>query len=392
MDQALARFVRAWNKSDEEFERADKALDQYLQPDPTKVGVLENSTTGHAPREPFVRDPFVGPSRASDETSGGANVKLGKRKRSDSEEDDNQAPQYQRWNKRAAAKAIAAQINDQLMDAINRSSRDIEKLDFLTPAVAQPTSFFSEVGIQDREIAAQRAVDEHLSASEDRHAYFCDASVLWRAEGATGVGIAWKEDPTIVRSNWVARGFSIDPGLTTIEAEGIAMVKALHIAIERTTDLNRMRLATIIYSDSDSILDMLIKFPHWKRSRTTTAIVHRIVDLANQLEENAVRVSFFWCPGHCRIPGNELADKVASEAAARLPFRTSQETAGQETTRQEKKARCKKSKKEIRRERNARDQARRLQVEMVRRPRAAKIAAQRDIREYFEKARSLPQP
>ncbi|KAF2230411.1 RnaseH-domain-containing protein [Viridothelium virens] len=304
MDQALARVILAWNKSDEEFEQADRALNQWLTPHPTRFGVFDMS---HG----------ISSYRESDDRSGGPEAEVGKRRRSVSEEDPNEARRKQRKATKDAAKSIAAQIDYQLGDAINRSTRDSQILDITKVSTTRPTSFFSEVAIEDRIKATNRAVTEHLLTDGDRHAYYCDGSVRSNSGGAAGAAVAWKEDPTAVRSRWVARGFSIRPGFTSVQqAEGIAMVQALHIAIERTAGLDTVG-RTIIYSDSDAILDGLIKFPNVKK-KSSARMVNMIVELANRLEHNAVRVSFFWIPGHTGIPGNELADRVASDASTRI--------------------------------------------------------------------------
>ena len=237
---------------------------------------------------------------------GQPSANLGKRKRESTNE----------TIPKVAARAIAREISDQLLDTRERCTKNFSNIavNLHDPPTPNYMSFKVEVG--DIVPATRRAVDEHKLNDEARHAYFCDGSVLSpRQNGATGVAVVWKQSPAIGQSRWVARGFPVTPNLTSIEAEGMAIIQALTIAIQKTLRRNLTRVSVIIYTDSQSILSALTDTSKWVKNVGTRHVVQRIALVANRLEENAVDLSFRWCPSHIGIPGNQLADKIACRAA-----------------------------------------------------------------------------
>lgn len=68
-----------------------------------------------------------------------------------------------------------------------------------------------------------------------------------------------------------------------------------------------------IFSDSKSVLEAIGS----PRLLSSNYIIHRIKRLLFSSFNNGINVSLAWIPAHRGIPGNEIADKAAKEAALR---------------------------------------------------------------------------
>ena len=78
-----------------------------------------------------------------------------------------------------------------------------------------------------------------------------------------------------------------------------------------------------IFSDSQSAVGILTL--NWA-STNFTVLISQIKSLLNQLQSTAFEVSIHWTPGHATIAGNEIADRLAKDAAqqaSKMPMDTS---------------------------------------------------------------------
>ena len=103
------------------------------------------------------------------------------------------------------------------------------------------------------------------------------------------------------------------------DAETWAVWQALEIVWGKTyTDsgyivpLDLCSLA-VIYTDSHAALHQI------GRCDLNDGIARRIGDQASELQELGVDVQLHWLPSHEKIPGNELADRTAKQAASYRP-------------------------------------------------------------------------
>ena len=65
----------------------------------------------------------------------------------------------------------------------------------------------------------------------------------------------------------------------------------------------------LIYSDCQSALRRIRNF-----IPGGATMAQRIRNQAEELQGLGVNVELHWCPGHRRVPGNSLADRLAKEA------------------------------------------------------------------------------
>lgn len=98
-------------------------------------------------------------------------------------------------------------------------------------------------------------------------------------------------------------------------AELIGILYAINIinlvAVRRwTTSHSRVRSAAI-FSDSMSALQA-IQNPGNKSGQQ---IIHAILQAAKNTKTHGTAIRLQWIPGHCEIPGNDTADRLAKEAA-----------------------------------------------------------------------------
>ena len=69
----------------------------------------------------------------------------------------------------------------------------------------------------------------------------------------------------------------------------------------------------VIFTDSQSAIQAIAQMQHHKQP-----IVTDILTTANKLHnQNDVEISIQWIPGHCDIPGNDRADKLARQGTSK---------------------------------------------------------------------------
>ena len=144
-----------------------------------------------------------------------------------------------------------------------------------------------------------------------RHAFFADAN-------HSGIGVVFKTNPRNWTSPWTVKGYQISKRIDSTYAETLAIWKALEIILERTyydssqkAPSNPCSLA-VIFTDSQGSLKSVGKSADGGR------IAQKIRQQARKLQGRGVNVQLHWVPGHKKIPGNALADRVA-EVAKLLP-------------------------------------------------------------------------
>ena len=102
--------------------------------------------------------------------------------------------------------------------------------------------------------------------------------------------------------------FKLDDRCSNNQAEQLAIVKALE-EIERTTQIPRNQRTAIIYTDSRITIDSLTN------SRTHNRLIEEIRKKVTILERLSWTINLSWIKAHVGIHGNELADRLAKEAA-----------------------------------------------------------------------------
>jgi len=118
----------------------------------------------------------------------------------------------------------------------------------------------------------------------------------------------------------------IEKELSGGESETTNNRMELRAAIEGLAALKRSSTVRI-HTDSTYVRDGITKWIHnWKRNGWKTAGKKPVknMDLWQQLEEAIARhrVEWHWVKGHAGHPGNEHADRLASEAAQRAKIAT----------------------------------------------------------------------
>ena len=101
-------------------------------------------------------------------------------------------------------------------------------------------------------------------------------------------------------------------------AELIAILMALELAVSKK--ISDFSSSLQIFSDSQSAVGILTL--NW----ASTVLISQIKSLLNQLQSTAFEVSIHWTQGHATIAGNEIADKLAKNAAQqalKIPMDTS---------------------------------------------------------------------
>ena len=104
-------------------------------------------------------------------------------------------------------------------------------------------------------------------------------------------------------------------------AELIAILMALELAVSKK--ISDFSSSLQIFSDSQSAVGILTL--NWA-STNFTVLISQIKSLLNQLQSTAFEVSIHWTQGHATTAGNEIADKLAKNAAqqaSKMPMDTS---------------------------------------------------------------------
>jgi ribonuclease HI len=131
---------------------------------------------------------------------------------------------------------------------------------------------------------------------------FPDDALIWitdgsRADSRTGAGIYGRRPER-------SFSFSLGKYATVVQTEIYAILQCAYENIRRTCRHKRI----LIFSDSQAALKALSS-PK-VMSRLVAECLDALSVLANQNE-----VTLIWVPGHCGIPGNEKADKLARQGA-----------------------------------------------------------------------------
>jgi ribonuclease HI len=70
-----------------------------------------------------------------------------------------------------------------------------------------------------------------------------------------------------------------------------------------------------IFSDSQTAIGILtLQNVHWK-IENHKRITHEILDKMKRIQKNGIEIKIHWIPGHANVNGNEIADRLAKEAA-----------------------------------------------------------------------------
>jgi ribonuclease HI len=102
--------------------------------------------------------------------------------------------------------------------------------------------------------------------------------------------------------------FKLDDRCSNNQAEQLVIVKALE-EIEGTTQTPRNQRTTIICTDSRITIDSL------RNSRTRNRLIQEIRKKVTILERLSWTINLSWIKAHAGTNGNELADRLAKEAA-----------------------------------------------------------------------------
>ena len=93
-------------------------------------------------------------------------------------------------------------------------------------------------------------------------------------------------------------------------AELVAILMVLELAVSKK--ISDFSSSLQIFSDSQSAVGILTL--NWA-STDNTVLISQIKSHLQQLQSTALAVSFHWPPGHAIIAGNEIADRLAKDAA-----------------------------------------------------------------------------
>ncbi|KAF2120468.1 hypothetical protein BDV96DRAFT_641145 [Lophiotrema nucula] len=164
--------------------------------------------------------------------------------------------------------------------------------------------------------AVKQAYEEHTTAKIDpsRLVLWTDAS---GARGGHGFAVAYREASSSQSwAAWSVDGFSAHGALASVDQlESIAVIKACEIVIRRATASPGQYKSVSIYSDSLTFLKQ-VKHSQDRKNRGDYRLVDKVIRKATIVKkEHKIKISLHWVPGHSKVPGNELADRVAGIAA-----------------------------------------------------------------------------
>ena len=181
----------------------------------------------------------------------------------------------------------------------------------------EPWGFEGDIVIQKRLDAMARALSEHTQndprlKEPGRHSYYVDAAVS-REDGLTGLAVVYMSHRQESASPWTVQGYRMHIALEQNDAEAWAIWQALQLVLDKAkADRDSEKppdpcYLAVIYSDSKSAL-------HSISSNSGGVKVQEIIRQSVELKQLGVGVQLHWVPGHCNVPGNELADLVSKKA------------------------------------------------------------------------------
>ena len=182
----------------------------------------------------------------------------------------------------------------------------------------QQTNYWSQLGSSKNRTSVQQEmgqniIHEFLSEAPVRSCFaFTDGSCL-ENPGPCGAGaVIFFPDETsgLELTRPVAGRGSI------LLAELIAILMVLELAVSKSKKISDFSSSLQIFSDSQSAVGILTL--NWA-STNFTVLISQIKSLLNQLQSTAFEVSKHWTPGHATIAGNEIADRLAKDAAQQAP-------------------------------------------------------------------------
>ena len=192
----------------------------------------------------------------------------------------------------------------------------------LVRTIQQP-NYWSQLGSSKNRTSVQQEIGqniihEFLSEAPVRSCFaFTDGSCL-ENPGPCGAGavIFFPDDPIGVELTRpvAARGY-------ILLAELVAILMVLELAVSKK--ISDFSSSLQIFSDSQSAVGILTL--NWA-STNFTVLISQIKSLLNQQQSKAFEVSIHWTPGHATIAGNEIADRLAKDAAqqaSKMPMDTS---------------------------------------------------------------------
>ncbi|KAF2866761.1 hypothetical protein BDV95DRAFT_611436 [Massariosphaeria phaeospora] len=188
----------------------------------------------------------------------------------------------------------------------NRYRRPIENLQ-LPPSL--PDAFTYEIAEPMR--AIRDVYEEHTIAKQDptKLVLYTDAS---GGNTTSGCGLAIVYRQTLPHgggwSPWTMSGYKVRGQSTpTNLLEGIAFIKALDKAIEITKATPNLLESVVVYTDAQSVMQQLGGRRYWD-------LRDYVVTKVNQLCALGPSLSLRWSPSHSKVPGNEIADRIAGLA------------------------------------------------------------------------------
>ncbi|KAL8910335.1 MAG: hypothetical protein Q9171_004379 [Xanthocarpia ochracea] len=179
--------------------------------------------------------------------------------------------------------------------------------------------FAGQITFQDHLGAMRQALSEHSRdgprrKEPGRHSYHVGAALSDKHD-RTGLAVVFKTHRQDWASSWTAKGYQIKKQLDRTDAGTWAIWQALELVLEKTygdsgyEEPSDPCFLAVIYSDCQSALRRIGNL-----IRGGGIVAQRIRNQTEELQELGVNVELHWCPGHRRVPGNSLADRLAKEA------------------------------------------------------------------------------
>ncbi|KAJ4301822.1 hypothetical protein N0V90_003918 [Kalmusia sp. IMI 367209] len=167
-----------------------------------------------------------------------------------------------------------------------------------------------EVLIQSPSIAVRKAYEEHTVAKQDvsRLVLWSDGSVGGGAmQHRSGFAVAWRRSIAAGWGPWEVAGYqAIDVSLDANDVETLAVIKAMDQAHELASQWPGLLKTVAIYTDSTGAL--------YCAQKPINSLGLQVIRKAYKLRDLGLNISLHWCPSHSRVPGNELADRIAGLA------------------------------------------------------------------------------